>query len=253
MSTAQSTEVTGPLAAITAALRQVKVHDVSPVINDALPMWFMFEPPVVTPVARHDDGGVAVNTLAMCEHSGTHVDAPFHFAANGATMAEVPADALLLRRFCKYDLTANDPQPGELLGLEHLKAAEAKGGFTLEPGDVAIIEMGWDRYLPGGADAREPGWWGSNTPGLSEEACEYLADLRPTAMASDTPACDVAALNGELVSAHGHLHAFLPRGILIVEGLQGLANVPSTGLFLALPLKIEDGTGSPVRVLLITE
>jgi arylformamidase len=53
--------------------------------------------------------------------------------------------------------------------------------------------------------------------------------------------------------AHGHVHCFLPRGILILEGLHGLAAVPPTGLLVALPLKIADGTGSPVRVVLLTE
>jgi arylformamidase len=253
MSGLQGTETSGAIAAIAAALGKLTVHDVSPVLSGDLPMWFMYEPPVVNPIVRHDQGGAAVNTLALCEHTGTHVDAPFHFSATGATMADVPVDSLLLRRFCKYDLTANDHQPGELIGLEHLKAAEAKGGFSVQPGDVAIIEVGWDRYLPDGADAREPTWWGRNQPGLSEEACEYLADLGPVAVASDTAACDVAAVDAELLGAHGHVHAFLPRGILIVEGLHGLAAVPSTGLFLALPLKIADGTGSPVRIVLLTE
>jgi kynurenine formamidase len=41
--------------------------------------------------------------------------------------------------------------------------------------------------------------------------------------------------------------------ILIVEGLRGLAKVPDSGLFLALPLRLAGGTGSPVRVLLLTE
>jgi kynurenine formamidase len=38
-----------------------------------------------------------------------------------------------------------------------------------------------------------------------------------------------------------------------VEGLRGLAKVPATGLFVALPLRIAGGTGSPVRVLLLYE
>lgn len=253
MTMVQTTDTASALNAITAALGRVTVHDVSPVIDDDLPVWFMYEQPKVTPIVRHDQGGAAVNTLSINEHTGTHVDAPFHFAADGPPMAEVPVDSLLLRPFCKYELSGNDHQAGDLVGLEHLKAAEARGGFSLQPGDVAIIEMGWDRYLPGGADAREPSWWGRNQPGLSEEACEYLAERRPVAIASDTAACDVAAVDAEMTGAHGHVHAFLPRGILIVEGLHGLAGVPATGLFLALPLKIADGTGSPVRVVLLTE
>jgi arylformamidase len=249
----QTSQVGGALEAIVGALGEVTVHDVSPLIHDGLPMWFMYEQPVVTPVVRHDQGGAAINTISISEHTGSHVDAPFHFDAGGATMAEVPVDSLLLRRFCKYDLTADDHQPGDLVGVEHLKAAEAAGGFSVQPGDVAILEMGWDRYLPGGADEREPTWWGRNQPGLAEEACEYLASLRPVAIASDTAACDVAAIDAEMRGAHGHMHCFLPRGILILEGLHGLAAVPPTGLLVALPLKIADGTGSPVRVVLLTE
>ena len=43
----------------------------------------------------------------------------------GATIAQVAVDTLLLRPYCKYDLSADDHQPGDLIGLEHLKAAEA--------------------------------------------------------------------------------------------------------------------------------
>jgi arylformamidase len=243
----------GAVAAALSAVHGLRVHDVSPTIDGELPMWFMYDQPVITPVVRHDQGGAAINTISLSEHTGTHVDAPFHFDPHGRTMAEVPVDALLLRPYCKYDLTSDHHQPGDLIGLEHLKAAEARGGFALEPGDVAIIEVGWDRQLPGGPEGRARDWWGRNQPGLADEACEYLAEKGVAAVASDTAACDVAAVDGEVSGAHGHLSAFLPRGILIVEGLTGLAGVPPTGLFLALPLKIADGTGSPVRVVLLTE
>jgi arylformamidase len=251
MSTVRA-DSTGAIAAALSALGRLKVHDVSPTIDGELPMWFLYDQPVITPVVRHDQGGAAINTISLSEHTGTHVDAPFHFDPQGQTMAEVPVGALLLRPYCKYDLNADDHQPGDLIGVEHLKAAEDRGGFALQRGDVAIIEVGWDRYLPGGTRGRDRDWWGRNQPGLADEACEYLADLGVAAVASDTAACDVAAVDAQMSGAHGHTSAFLPRGILIVEGLTGLADVPSTGLFLALPLKIADGTGSPVRVVLLT-
>lgn len=251
MSTNAST--TDPIAALSQALGSLTVHDVSPVLGPELPMWMMYEQPQVQPLFRHAETGAAANALAIAEHSGTHVDAPFHFDADGATVDEIPADAMLLRPFKKFDLTGNDHQPGELVGLEHLRAAEARAGFELAEGDVAILELGWDRYLPGGPDAKERDWWGSNQPGLSEDACRYLAESKVSTVACDTAACDVAVAGGEMGDAHGHTNYFLPRGILIVEGLNGLAEVPATGLFLALPLKIEGGTGSPVRVLLLTE
>ena len=73
------------------------------------------------------------------------------------------------------------------------------------------------------------------------------------AVACDTPACDVAARDGEMLGAHGHVEHFLPQGILIVEGLTGLADVPRDGPVPRAPLKIAGGTGSPVRVVLLTD
>jgi kynurenine formamidase len=232
---------------ITDQLRGLRVHDASPVIADDAAMWFMHEGPQVTAVFNHAEHGAATNRVALSEHTGTHVDAPFHFDPAGDTIDKVAPDALLLRRYRKFDLSDLGLAPGDLVDAEALRAA----GEPPAPGEVAIIEFGWDRYLPGGADAREPGWWGRNEPGLAEDACQLLVDAGVAAVASDTAACDVAARDGEVIAGHGHASAFLPRGILIVEGLQGLASVPATGLFLALPLKIAGGTGSPLRVLLL--
>jgi len=244
---------TDPLATLAGALAHLSVHDVSPTLGPDLPMFFMYEPPAVEPLFRHADAGAAANRLTLAEHTGTHVDAPFHFDVDGQTMDQVAVDTLLLRPYKKFDLTAHDFQPGDLVGADALRDAVDAAGFTVEPGDVAVLEMGWDKYLPDGSEARDPAWWGANQPGLAEDACEYLVQAGVNAVASDTAAADVAARDGEILAGHGHSHAFLPRGILIVEGLKGLAAVPATGLFLALPLKIQGGTGSPVRVVLLSE
>jgi arylformamidase len=233
-------------------VRALRIHDASPTLTNDLPVFFMYRSPTIEPLYEHAAGGAAANTLTLAEHVGTHVDAPFHVASEGQTVDQLAPDALLLRPFKKFDLSSNDHQPGELVEPAHLVAAAERGGFSLEDGDVAVLEFGWDRYLPGGKDAREPEWWGRNQPGLSEGACQYLASAGVVAVACDTAACDVATRDGEILSAHGHAHYFLPQGILIVEGLKGLVSVPATGLFLALPLKIAGGTGSPVRVLLLS-
>ncbi|HLW96349.1 MAG TPA: cyclase family protein [Solirubrobacteraceae bacterium] len=235
------------LAQITELLGGLRVHDASPAIADDTEMWFMHEGPQVTTVFQHAEHGAATNRVSLSEHTGTHVDAPFHFDPHGATIDEVEPDALLLRPYRKLDLSPLDLSPGDLVGADALQAAGELPGR----GEVAVVEFGWDRYLPGGADAKEPGWWGRNEPGLDESACQLLVDAGVAAVASDTAACDVAARDGEVLSGHGHAFAFLPNAILIVEGLRGLAEVPQTGLFVGLPLKIARGTGSPMRVLLL--
>jgi kynurenine formamidase len=110
--------------------------------------------------------------------------------------------------------------------------------------------MGWDRHWPADA-AADSTWWGRNEPGLADDACRYLADAGVAAVASDTAGCDVSCRDGEVGEGPGHSRWFLPRGILIIEGLRGLARVAPSGLILALPLKIRGGTGSPLRVLLL--
>jgi kynurenine formamidase len=241
------------LRALGSAISRFRVHDVSPTITAELPVFFMYPQPRVTPLYEHAAGGVAANVLELAEHVGTHVDAPYHFHSGGATVDALPAHVLFLKPFKKFDLTANRHQPGELVELEDLIAAAERGGFSLEDGDVAVLEFGWDRNLPGGEEGRERDWWGRNQPGLSEAACEYLATAGIAAVACDTAACDVACRDGEILAAHGHAQHFLPNGILIVEGLFGLSRVPAHGLFVAIPLKVGQGTGSPVRVLLLTE
>lgn len=240
-----------PEAALLAALAELEVHDASPVIEPGMPMFVVYDGPEITPLITHDGVGVAANRISLAEHTGTHVDAPFHFVPGGETIDEVAPDALLLRPYKKFDLSSLDPQPGQLFSEEDLREAAERGRFVLAADDVAIIEMGWDRHWPTGGGDNTKSFWGLNMPGLDESACSYLTEAGVVAVASDTAACDNAVVDGEIGEAHGHSHWFLPRGILIVEGLRGLASVPASGLFVALPLKIKGGTGSPLRVLLL--
>ncbi|HJQ48795.1 MAG TPA: cyclase family protein [Amycolatopsis sp.] len=235
------------------AVRNLRAHDVSPTLGPDLAVFPPNPVPQARAFAEHSTHGVAANVWEIHEHSGSHVDAPFHYVPSGLTIDALPHDVLFFLPFKKFDLAPYDPQPGEPVGRDQLMEAAERGGFSLEDGDVAVLDFGWDRYLPGGTDAREPGWWGSNEPGLSEDACDYLAAAGISAVACDTSACDLSRRDGEFFASPGHTHYFLPNGILIVEGLRGLAEVPATGLFVALPLKLAKGTASPLRVLLLTE
>jgi kynurenine formamidase len=116
-----------------------------------------------------------------------------------------------------------------------------------------VLEFGWDRYLPDVSEERGPMWWASNQPALAADACAYLAGHGISAVACDTAACDFPAADSAYRVAPGHAKHFLHAGIPLVEGLNGLADVPATGLLLVLPLKIERDTVSPVRVLLLSE
>ncbi|UXF67269.1 cyclase family protein [Rhodococcus qingshengii] len=234
-------------------VRNLRIHDVTPDLGSDTPMFFPNPAPIVRSTAEHATHGAAANIWEIHEHSGAHVDAPFHFDASGKTIDQLAADVLFMRPFKKFDLSPYDLQPGSAASLSQVGSAAKQEGFTLEAGDVAIVDFGYDKYLPGHADAREPQWWGRNQPGLSDEVCEYFASTQVIAVASDTAACDLALADGEMSAGSGHGHHFLPNGILIVESLRGLGEVPATGLIVALPLKLAGGTASPLRVLLLTD
>jgi arylformamidase len=238
------------------ALSRGVFYDVSPPLEEGIPVWPGHPPLVIHKDARnHAQHGYFSQTIVISEHTGAHVDAPAHVAASlmSETIDTVPVDALI-GPYKKYDLTGLDLAAGETAGADDLRAAEARDGFGLEPGDIAIMQFGWDRHLkPAGADPEERAWIAGNTPGLSEEACRYLADAGVKAVAADTATCDSAVVDGVILSDPGHKTHFLPRGILIVENLVGLAAAPATGLFIALPLKIAGGSGSPIRAVLVAE
>ena len=67
------------------------------------------------------------------------------------------------------------------------------------------------------------------------------------AVGSDTASADLGQKDNVIVSDFGHRLYFLPKDILIIEGLLDLGRAPAEFYFIALPLKIKGGSGSPLR------
>mgnify|MGYP002941905848 FL=1 len=86
-----------------------------------------------------------------------------------------------------------------------------------------------------------------NEPGLSEEACALFAERKIRAIGSDTIACDTPVKDGYEYFSYGHHNSFLPNEIFIMEMLMNLEKLPRRCYFMAIPLKIKNGSGSPIR------
>jgi kynurenine formamidase len=236
------------------ALRGATFYDVSPVLDERLPV-FPGHPPIEIRADErtHDRDGYFLQYLGLGEHVGSHVDAPAHAVAG---MADRTIDRFPVERFVapyvKYDLSAFSPGPGDLVGAAELREVERRDGVAPDQGDIAIVQFGWDVHLrPESDDADERSWWIRNAPGLAADACEHLRDRGVTGVGSDTATCDAAVVDGVITSDVGHSHWFLPNDILLFEGLTGLGRAPSTGLFIGLPLRIRGGSGSPIRAVLV--
>lgn len=245
-------EKNDPVGAFVAALQGLRVIDLSPVLHINMEQWWMHPDVAMVPNARNfEQDNYYLQTLVLPEHSGCHVDAPAHVLADRPDETiDTFAPTVLWGVAKKVDLSDEDFKPGTLLSLDHFQEKVEEAGLRIEHGDVVLVQFGWDRYRHGAdRDHNIARWWGANAPGFSEELCQFLGELHPVAVGTDTAACDIAAIDGTIVNAAewGHRRDFLPKGILIIEGLYDLALVPSTFYFVALPLKIHAGSGSPLR------
>lgn len=238
------------------ALRNATFYDVSPVIDAHLPVFPGHPRVEIDASARtHVQDGYFLQQLTLGEHVGAHVDAPAHAVAE---LADRTIDRYSVDRFvapyAKFDLEAHAPGPGDLVGAATLREVEQRDGLDLRAGDVAIVQFGWDRHWrPESDDPAERDWWIRNAPGLSRDACEHLVARQVAGVGSDTATCDAAVVDGVITSAVGHVEEFLPREILLFEGLVGLAAAPARGIFIGLPLRIGGGSGSPIRAVLVSE
>ena len=176
--------------------------------------------------------------LNMSEHTGTHMDAPLHFIPEGPAhygTDEIPLDRLAGRA---ATIVATDLGVGDLMDVKHVEAWEAEHG-AIEMGDKVLIRYGWDSRWTTGPEGRR---FLEDWPGLSGEAAEYLVGKDVSLVGCDTLAIDAT------VSTQNPAHyALLGNEVYIVENLNNLDRLPPFCLFLALPLKIRGGSGSPVR------
>ncbi|QYC39532.1 Putative cyclase [Nonomuraea coxensis DSM 45129] len=144
------------------------------------------------------------------------------------------------------------------LGLDHLPAGHRIEPGALEeigvprPGDVAVIRTGWPKVWE-----RSPEEYWSGQPGLSAAAGRWLAAHDVAAVAADNAAVgglDARGLAAEGVADDLHLILLHRHGIHLIEMLW-LEELAATGrtefVFVAAPLRVEGGTGSPLTPLAI--
>ena len=144
-------------------------------------------------------------------------------------------------------------EPGEHVFREDLEAAEREQGVRVEPGDILLVRTGHTRRLA------ELGPW--NTPeaksGLHPTAASFLADREVAALGSDGNN-DTAPSTTEGVGFPIHVLAINAMGVHLLDYLQFEDVVPHCEevgrwefLFVAAPLRIGRGTGSPLNPIAI--
>lgn len=205
----------------------VRFYDISRPLGPATPVWPGDTPYALTPVARLSAGdSVNLTTLTISAHTATHVDAPFHFAADGATMEAVDLPAYW--------------GPAQVVTV-------SKAAGPLIPDDFAGYDLSLAPRLlvHSPASAADPTVFHHAFVYPSPELADHLGRLGIVLYGADAASMD----DSHSSDLPGH-HALRRNGILILEGL-ALSGVPD-GLYelAALPLRITGGDGSPVRAVL---
>lgn len=225
----------------------------TPVIG--LPPIFASSPGVsIEQISRYDDAGPAWywNTIRMGEHTGTHFDAPVHWVT-GKDLPDNACDTLPPERFvgpaCVIDVSADvAANPDFLLSVERLEAWESEHG-RVPAGAWVLLRTDWSKRVDSEAFLNV---WddGPHSPGFDKATSEALAHSRDvTGVGVETVGTDAGQAGGfdPPFPNHAIMHG---AGKLGLASLCNLDQLPPTGaLVIAAPLKIVDGSGSPLRVL----
>lgn len=185
--------------------------------------------------------------IYMCDHTGTHMDAPVHADPSGASIDQLPleyafGDAIWL------DLSDHCADDG-VLDVTQLENAERCGGERIQPGDILLVWTGWSSVLP------DNNRYVMHHPGLSQEAAEWIRSRGVRTVGTDTTTPDTVAND---LPAPVHANFLKPASIrpavkspsiiAIIENLIHIDKIPSKRFrFCGLPLPFSGLTGSPLR------
>lgn len=185
---------------------------------------------------------------SAAEHGGTHLDAPIHFAEGAQTNDVIPLGNLI-GPAAVVDVSQK-ATPDYLISVGDLQQWEAANG-RLPDGAILLLRTGWDArygdrsaYL--GTDRIGPDAVRElHFPGLDPAAARWLvAERRIAALGLDTPSID----RGQSTDFAAHV-ALSGANIPGFENLTNLAELPPSGSHVvALPMKIEGGSGGPLRI-----
>ncbi len=199
--------------------------DISRRLQNGMPVWpgdtnFSFE----LSWTKEESGSVNVGKLTLSTHTGTHIDAPFHFDENGKKVIDLDPN-----------LYVGEARVIELLDVESIKKVDLEA-FSLNGVKRLLIKTNsWknDNAFP------------ERIPHIEKEVAEFLKENGIKLLGIDVPSVD--PLDSKELVAH---HALHENGIHILESIDLRSVCEGDYELIALPLPLTDADGSPVRAVL---
>jgi arylformamidase len=205
----------------------MKIYDISRKLENGMPVW-----PGDTPFhyevswSKLESGSVNVGSLTMSAHTGTHVDAPFHFDDHGKKIIELD-----------LDLYIGPARVIDMAGKESIGADDLKGIHLEGCKRVIFRTIAWNNPME----------FPERIPYLKADLGPFLAGKGIRLIGVDLPSVD--PLDSKDLSAH---HSLNENGIHILESVLLDDVAPGDYELIALPLPLVEGDGSPVRAILRT-
>jgi len=178
-----------------------------------------------------------VQKLEMVSGIGTHMDAPAHCINGGTDIANIPLNQLIAP-CVMIDVSAKAHENYRITSDDILEFELTHG--TINKNSFIVIRTGWDKHWT------NPKKYRNNLifPTVSTQAAELLLERNIVGIGVDTLSPDNET---DGFSVH---RLVLGAGKYIIENIANAADIPPIGAYtLALPLKIKDGTESPIRLI----
>ena len=209
----------------------MKPIDLTLTISESIPSFPGSPKPQFLLWSELKEDGYNLELLFLSSHTGTHLDAPYHFVKNGLKINQIPLDRLIGKAILiKLPKTNNTP-----IIKSDITLFEKNNG-SIPNNSSVFFYTGWQKNL------KKDNYFIEN-PGLGVSAAEYLVSKKINLVGIDSPSIDLG--KDQSFSVH---HILSKNNILIVENLTNLNKISSQEFnFTILPLKLKDATGSPVR------
>ncbi|MGI8313482.1 arylformamidase [Halobacillus mangrovi] len=203
----------------------MKLIDISMNLNNKTPEWPGDEPFYYKLTMSMDEtGSVNIGQFTASNHTGTHIDAPFHYDNKGLKVADLSPE-----RFIGEALVIN---------MENKKVIRKKDLQSFQFNGVTKVlfrTMSWE-------DRKQ---FPPSYTVIGEDVAEFLYDKGIDLIGVDTPSVDPETSKD--LPAH---HSLYKNDLLILEGLQLDHVAPGSYELMAFPLKMDEADGSPVRAIL---
>ena len=190
--------------------------------------------------------------FAAAEHGGTHIDAPVHFAEGANTADQIPVEQMIGPGFV-IDVSAQVAKDVDYrVSATDIEAFEREHGQIPE-GAIVLLNTGRSSLYPDrdsymgtaerGADAVAK----LHFPGLGLEGAKSLVERGIGAVGIDTPSIDY----GQSTNFESHVE-LMTNNVPAFENVADMSELPPTGFtIVALPMKIEGGSGGPLRIVAV--